>query len=198
MRSETSTEPNTVWRSAVAEFRTAWEFTREAEGLDKLYDDPRGGKTRWGISQKLLDRLGKSMRAEDLSEEDAEGIAREIFWDWYHYDEIDSQPIATRIFDLTFLHGPAGSHKAAQRAWNCLIRAVDLEKDPEELLLYHPLEEDGIFGKLTHKAIAVACTDGPRETAYLAALIAAQCGRLEDLDDERHERGWINRVLGRK
>jgi lysozyme family protein len=82
-------------------------------GLCNVGDDP-GGLTNFGISQKSYPNI--DIRA--LTPETAAAIYKRDFW---HYDAVQSQAMATKIFDMSVNMG----HAAIRILQTCLGITVD-------------------------------------------------------------------------
>jgi lysozyme family protein len=136
----------------MADFHRAIPAILEHEGgyVNDLTDP--GGATNYGISLRFLRKLNLldydvdkdgDIDAEDirkLPKEDAIQIYKTHFWDKYHYGDIHSLSVATKIFDMAVHMGPLQAHKLAQKAAN-LARWQKY------------VEVDGILGKQTLNAI---------------------------------------------
>ena len=68
-------------------------FDWEGGYSDDTFD--RGGKTKFGISQKAYPALD----IENLTQKQAQGIYKEDYWDQINGDELNNQAIAEMIFD---------------------------------------------------------------------------------------------------
>jgi lysozyme family protein len=110
--------------------------------------DP-GGPTNWGISLLMVEREGitaKQLGIPDLSPESfrkmpqsaAIAMYRLYFWDRYHYDQIQVQEMATKLFDAAVNIGPARAHRLGQYAANICGKH---------------LLADGILGPVTFAAL---------------------------------------------
>jgi lysozyme family protein len=73
--------------------------------------DP-GGETHYGISARSFPHID----IKNLTEHDAKEIYLERFWIPGKYEELEFQPIATKVFDLAVNMGPSAAHKIFQRA----------------------------------------------------------------------------------
>lgn len=92
----------------MANFDAAISTVLENEGgLVDNPDDP-GGLTNFGISQRAYPNLN----IRNLTREAASEIYRRDFW---RYDRIDSQPVATKLFDTHVNLGPVRAVSMMQR-----------------------------------------------------------------------------------
>lgn len=127
-------------------FNVAIKTVLRHEGLFVNRSHDHGGPTNYGISLAFLKENNIDINGdgvidiEDISaitEPKAIELYKEYFWDKYHYDQIDSFEIATKIFDLAVNMGPHETNEIAQRVVNKLINGSF--NQPK-------LIEDGILG----------------------------------------------------
>jgi len=109
----------------MANFEDAVEKTLENEG--GYVDDPKdpGGETKYGISKSSYPNVD----IKNLTKEQAKDIYRNDFW---MFDGIRSQPVATKLFDAYVNEG-----RLAIR-WAQYVSGVSV---------------DGFYGTITEKAI---------------------------------------------
>ncbi len=110
----------------MAEFVPAVEKTLLAEG--GYYHNPATGEyANLGITLKTLRSLGVLMTSgpatpedikfvKSLTEDEAKDIYWESYWDKLRLDEITSQDVANKVFDLAVNTGPGTAVKLLQRA----------------------------------------------------------------------------------
>lgn len=115
-----------------------------------------------------------------MSEEDAARLYELYFWNKYGYEQISSQSVATKIFDLCVNMGPIGAHKCAQRAVRSVSGSI--------------LVEDGILGNKSLSSI-----DNLDVFQYLSALKSEAAGhyrnvRLKSGNEKEFINGWLNRA----
>jgi len=91
--------------------------------------DP-GGETNFGISKRAYPNLD----IKDLTAAQAEEIYKRDYW---RYDGIQNQDVATKVFDMAVNSGPSAAHQLLQRALNGLGQALAV---------------DGVFGAQTLSA----------------------------------------------
>lgn len=129
----------------MADFKTAWLYTRENEG--GLTETDTGGVTKFGITQKTISEfLGEPLESvprsavEKLIEPQAMTIAQALYWKKIWGDQIDNQSIATALFDTAFNRGVLVAIRYAQMSFN---------SNP----LVKPIVQDGVMGEQTLSAI---------------------------------------------
>lgn len=181
----------------MADFGKAWEITRGFEG--GLVDNPadRGGITNRGISLKFLKELGDTDqdgyldgdlnhdglvdRADVLgvTDADARRLAYRLFWAKMRCDDLHSQGVAAKLFDLSLNMGPGAAALVLQRALRaCLC----------------PIKEDGLIGPKT-----IAAANSVDEAPLVAAMRseAAAIYRMivaRDSTQGTFSKGWLSRA----
>jgi lysozyme family protein len=153
----------------MSEFAPAIAVVLEHEG--GYFDDPRGGPTKYGISQRSYPNLV----IRDLEQKDAEVIYLNDWWRKYEYQRIESQTVATKVLDAAVNMGARPAHRCAQRA----TRAVRQRH----------IAEDGILGPISVNAI-----NESDECCLLAAYRSELAAHYRMIGDSRFERGWLNRA----
>jgi len=102
----------------MAIFEMALAFTLLAEGNYVFDALDRGGPTMRGITLATLSAYrGKPQTAADvqaLSLEETQAIYKKMYWAPIKGDSIIRQPVATVIFDMAVLCGPAQAIRMAQ------------------------------------------------------------------------------------
>lgn len=134
--------------------------------------DP-GGETNFGISKRAYPNLD----IKNLTEDQAKEVYRRDYW---RYDGITNQDLATKIFDMAVNMGPPTAHRLLQMALNGLGQGVGV---------------DGVFGPQT-----LAATNGIDPAALLRELRARAAVRYADIVVGNHaERtfllGWMRRAV---
>ena len=174
----------------MADFNIAIKTVLEHEG--GWTDDPNdaGGPTHYGITLPVLRAEGDAGdidRDGDIDVEDirqltpqmAQQIYRAQWWERYGYGRIDSQAIATKIFDLAVNMGARQAHMIAQRA----LAANGM-----------PVAVDGVLGPITRNALNAA------PVVSLLAAIRSEAAGVYRLILARHpdyqtfEVGWLRRA----
>jgi lysozyme family protein len=111
-------------------------------------DDPNdsGGKTRFGVTERLARVYGYVGPMNEMPFEFARKVYFEQFWKQLKLDEIAelSRPLANEVFDTAVNCGPAVAVKFLQRSLNVFNR---LEQD------YNDVEIDGLIGPMTMHAL---------------------------------------------
>jgi len=132
--------------------------------------DP-GGETNFGISKR-------SYPEEDianLTQQRAAEIYESDWWNRYGYARINSQRIATKVFDLSVNMGSKWGHRILQRA----VRAAK----------GHTLVEDGILGP-----VSIASINACNPYMLHAALRSEAAGYYRSLGKAEFIKGWLNRA----
>ena len=111
-------------------FEQAAKYTFEEEGVSSDHPDDRGGKTKYGISQRAFPDLD----IENLTQDEAKQIFREKYWEGPGFDRIPDDVLAVKTFDHGVNLGPGAAGKLLQRALN--------DVSPTE----EPLVTDGKIG----------------------------------------------------
>ena len=107
-------------------FETAAKYTLEEEGLFSNDPDDKGGKTKFGISQRSF----PDVDIDNLTRDGAKGIYREKFWEDPGFDRIPDDVLAVKTFDTGVNMGPRAAGKLLQRALNDVSPAEEhLETD---------------------------------------------------------------------
>lgn len=168
----------------MADFDKAFAYLTPLEG--GYSDDPadRGGATRYGISLRFyrenVDKYAGEEDIQNLTRGEARDLYYLYFWEPLSLDQLDSQPVANRVFALAVHAGLRPAVRVLQRALN------------------HSgwkLEKDGVLGPKTLNA-ANATADNPLvqdlrlETYEFYQEILSRRTQLE-----RFRRGWARRAM---
>lgn len=108
----------------MADFHKAALITFKNEGYG---NDPHDQKTRWGIIKSDLIGRFANWDLDSITKDQALEIYKESYWDKLNLDQIESQPLATKVFDQSL---PIGIYKAArflQKALNLCGQDVNLD-----------------------------------------------------------------------
>lgn len=132
----------------MSEFLPAFEFMIPHEGGYAFVEGDRGGKTKFGISQAAYPNLD----IESLTLDDAKEIYENDYW-CNMYARIESQAVASKVFDFAVNMGQKQAHVLLQRACGECDHAVSV---------------DGYFGEQT-----LAAVNAIPETNLLMAYRAA-------------------------
>jgi lysozyme family protein len=162
----------------MANFDTAIITVLKHEG--GYVDDPHdvGGATNFGISQRFLDTIkgyNGIILVKDLTQNDAIQIYHTHWWDKCSYDKINSQSVATKVFDLAINMGAYMAHTAIQRAVRAASGLV--------------LDGDGKLGQHSIDAINQCNQD-----ILLAALKSEAAGYYRRINNPHEQDGWLNRA----
>ena len=169
----------------MAEFEIAIERTLQWEGGYSTDPHDPGGETLFGISRKMhpewsgwsrVDELKKHFSGSGLTgvlnadgglRESAKQFYEENFWD---YDEIDSQVVANKVFDLGV---NLGEHTAVKMLQQCV-----------------GVKDDGIFGNKTLEAV-----NGCNGAVLLEKYEGTADTYYRSLDNfSRYGKGWLRRL----
>jgi lysozyme family protein len=159
----------------MSEFKPAFERLMRDEG--GWFDDPRGGPTNRGLTQKFLDDRGIKKRVQDLTLDETAAIYLEHVWEEYRIGQFADQDLASEYFNMAVLSGPSPATKCLQRALCAAAKNPSLLKD------------DGVLGPITRRQVNLA-----RVCCLQAAFRSEQAGYLRDIDDPVNERGWVRRA----
>jgi lysozyme family protein len=100
----------------MSDFDQAISYVLQNEG--GFVDNPSdpGGRTKFGITQKLLDLTITGKDVADITSSDAASFYKVNFWLKYHIDQLADQMMATCILDMAVNCGPHQAVTAAQLA----------------------------------------------------------------------------------
>lgn len=172
-------------------FATALAATIGIEGGYSDHPSDSGGKTNFGVTEKLARAYGYNGDMHNFPIEFAVRIYREHFWDAMRLDEIavHSPRIASELFDTGVNAGSATAVKLLQRSLNALNRQG---RDFSDITV------DGLVGRLTistlHTFLTFRFKDG--EHVLLRALNALQAVYYMELSERREKDedfmfGWL-------
>ena len=157
----------------MARFEDAIETVLRHEG--GFVDDPAdaGGETKYGISSRAY----PGVDIAGLTKEQACEIYKRDYW---QYDGIENQEVATKVFDLAVNMGQKQATKLLQRAAN-VCGAV--------------LRDDGLLGPAT-----VLAVNGSKPDCLLTELRAQAAMfycelALKNPSQGRFLRGWLRRAV---
>jgi lysozyme family protein len=164
-------------------FQRALEFVLSNEG--GFVDDPKdhGGATKYGITQQTLGMwLRKSVSKDDVKLM-SRTLAGEIYFNFYwcslSCSLIDSESIATMLFDAGVLFGTRTSALRAQLALN---------------QLGHPLTADGYIGPITRQVLSTVRADS--FAVFFVSQLKQRIKEIVEKDpsQEVFQAGWVRRV----
>ncbi|MDP1554981.1 MAG: glycosyl hydrolase 108 family protein [Hyphomonas sp.] len=164
-------------------FETALAFCFKWEGGYSDHASDRGGKTNYGVTEKVfhdwLDSRGEELRpVKEITHDEVRAIYWSDYWRAARCDRLKRQ-LDLLMFDASVNHGPGGAAKLLQRALNALGET---------------LKVDGAIGGQTFAAIA------RHETKALAKQYLAERRALfhriveKDPGQGVFLKGWLNRV----
>jgi lysozyme family protein len=163
----------------MADFGPALEFLLPHEGGYSNNPADKGGPTNYGITQATARRNGYNGDMRELPQETAAAIYQGEYWPGL--EQIQSQAVASKIFDLRVNFGVSGGNRLAQEAANNLVEP--------------PTALDGRWGPDT-----VATINAADPAAMLDELATAAAARYQAIVDndpsqETFLRGWMRRAL---
>ena len=140
-------------------------------------DDP-GGATNYGITLATAQRHGIRTKDElrDITPEQVEEIYRQDYW---RFNGLVNQRVATKLFDLAVNLGLASASRMAQEVLN------DLGAD---------LSEDGHWGPHTEAALNVAPSERLLDHLCREAADYYQALAAHRPTSEKFLRGWLARA----
>lgn len=131
------------------------------------WDDPVGGPTKWGISQRSYPHLD----IKNLTVEDAAKIYREDYIKPLNADMFEDG-VAYQLLDFAVNSGQNNAVKCLQKELN--------------------LVSDGIIGRKTMEAIL-----GRKESDLIQLIIASRLDFMTKLKNwPSNSRGWVRRMVG--
>jgi lysozyme family protein len=134
----------------MADFRPAFEAMIVHEG--GFVDDPadKGGRTKWGISQRSYPDLDIA----SLTQEDAAQIYHRDYWQPKPYGLIINQRVASKVFDMAVNMGFLQAHVLTQRACNELGKHVvaDGQLGPLSIQAINECDPDFLLDALRYQA----------------------------------------------
>lgn len=173
----------------MATFADAIETILAHEGGWAEHPNDPGGATNFGISLRWAKQQGMEVDidmdgdvdADDirkLPREEAINLYRKFFWSPF-YEQISSQDIATKVFDLRVNAGASQAHIVLQRA--CKAAGA-------------PITEDGLIGPGT-----IAACNKSHPQAVLAAFRSEQAAFYRVLVAQKSSfspflNGWLKRA----
>ena len=188
----------------MADFEKAYSITMKHEG--GYVDDPddAGGETYKGISRKynplwygwdVIDDYKDEEEFPHFLDDDDElqdyvmDFYKEHYWDVNRLDEVDSQMIATEMFDTGVNMGVRRASKFLQESLNYLNRN---ERNYPDLVV------DGIVGPASFNALDYILRSGDED--ILMTIMNVLQGRhyldymKKSPTQEKYARGWFKRV----
>lgn len=172
-------------------FRKALAYTLEIEGGWSNDPDDRGGKTNFGVTEKvwrdwcIIEKLPYKP-IESITVADAEALYKGLYWDVCRCGQLESARVAMEVFEIAVNCGVARAGELLQKSVNLL----------------HPdgtvLKVDGVIGRYT---LSAANSLIPKyEVALIGSLNVFQgmwyIGIQERNPSQRKFiRGWMKRCV---
>jgi lysozyme family protein len=177
----------------MSNFDTAILTVLKHEGLFVNDAQDPGGATNYGVSLRWLQSIGDldgdgfldgdfdldgDVDVDDIkamTQGDAIKLYRLHWWEKYHYEKINHQSIATKMFDFAVSMGSKQAHKCIQRAIRAASGIV--------------LNDDGTIGSKSLEAINSA-----NPSLLLVAYRSEAAGFYRTLNKPKFINGWLNRA----
>jgi lysozyme family protein len=172
----------------MADFAPAFAFLMDHEDRTrsgKVTDDA-GGRTRFGIAEKYHKDLPADFYTapKEYAIIAAEQIAYHEYWSPICGLEIESQPVATKLLDMSFDMGVKEAGVLVQRAINWLLRGSSA-----------CVSIDGVIGDRTVAAINRCMPADMVETlCNLSKIFYYQAAAKNPLQQDRNLDGWLTRA----
>lgn len=145
-------------------FDKCWEFTL---GVEKgFFDDPVGGPTMYGVTQRVARAWGYPGDMRHLPLEMAKNIARKEYFDKYQCGQLPT-PFALLVFDTAY-------HGGKPVRW--LQEAIGTTPD-------------GIIGAKT-----VAAARAANVGVVVALFCASRLNYMASIPGDLFDDGWMNRI----
>lgn len=168
-------------------FDRAVNYTLGQEGVFSNHSWDPGGKTKYGITEKLARRYNRDV--ESLTIEQAKAIYHSEFWRW-PFTSLD--PIAEINFDVAAELFDTAVNCGLYRAVRILQEALSTIFDRQEITI------DGVFGSASYKALVEVSRKYPRQ--LLGALNGFQFAyylhllRMGHPAAKKAIKGWMLRL----
>lgn len=157
----------------MALFEDAIQYVLSNEGVDSDDKADRGGRTRFGITRETARRHG--LDVTKLTIEQAKEIYRRDYW---MFDAVTDQRVATKMLDMVVNFGAFGGVKIIQKAIGVA-------------------PTDGVFGKLTTGAVNKTHPEDALERLSIGAAEQYVGIVRNDESQLRFLLGWIRRAIKR-
>lgn len=151
--------PRLLYPGEVMNFDHAIEYVLQNEGGYSDESSDRGGRTNYGITESLLQRVMPGTDIRTITEDVAKSIYKQVFWDFLKLDQLP-QLQATCIFDVAVNAGPGEAVKIAQTA--CGFVVFDGVMGPKTIAALQHVDDDTkwlhdfIFAVQMHLVVIVA------------------------------------------
>lgn len=146
------------------------------------HENDRGGKTKYGITERLARKYGYEGDMKNLAISEAKKIYKKAFWEKYDLNKIEDDQLAGRVFSFGINAGMTRVIRKLQEGYN--------------LLTDSNISEDGLIGPETLKAIN-SFNESDRLIDVVKALQAEYYIDIVRNDSSQHVflAGWLNRVF---
>lgn len=165
------------------EFKKAFNYVKYWEGGYSDHPEDKGGKTRFGITEKVARDQGYSGHMKDFPLNLARNIYYSEYWlkvrgnDLWEVDKI----LAAMVFDFAVNAGVYRSSLILQSTLNSKLKLTEGQ-----------LIEDGIIGSKTIKTIQ----DFMKQPSFNFLFITERCGFYCFKNNPSFIKGWIRRATG--
>lgn len=173
----------------MSKFDFAVQYTLELEGVFSNHKADPGGKTKFGITEKLWNAYWADEfvdtpcpAIETITKAHAIAVYKDVFWDHLRLDRVSDVYVATEVFDSAVNVGPGDAVKFLQRAIN-YCRLPDWER----------IKEDGALGPITRGKVKELIDLHYREN-LLIAMNGFQFIHYVEQDNPYMSRGWTERL----
>lgn len=153
----------------MARFEDSIDYVLVNEGGYVANPNDPGGETNFGISKAVYPNVD----VKNLTVDEAKAIYRKDYW---RYDALDNQRVATKLFDAAVNLGAMHAVKLFQQSLGALQAG--------------PVVADGIFGSLTAER-ANAANPEALVDEFKARLAVYYCS----LDRPQFLLGWLRRAV---
>lgn len=125
-------------------FTNAFKKLIQIEGVYSDIEFDYGGKTKYGITEKFLNKIKYFKNIEKLNVNDAKKIYKKYFWNKLNLDKIIDYNISFEIFEASVHCGTFIAAKITQKSINYIYKCLKIKNF---------LKIDGIIGNKTITAI---------------------------------------------
>lgn len=189
----------------MANFLTALQFTLKHEGSKLYIDHLTNERSRWGITQKLLIEIKFVPTDPDLlTMLQVEEIYQKFFWNINRLDEISSQLIASKVFDMAVNMGNRQAVKLLQASLNSVggQTVIDGVLGPftvvsvNEFLKKTESSEERLLTELVLKSVSFyhSLAANPKSKIWAAKSLKGWLARAEDIGIPEVDKSAFNQL----
>lgn len=175
----------------MSNFDFAVKHTLEAEGLFVNHPNDPGGKTKYGVTERMwteywAEEFGQTdtpcPAIETITRAHAIAFFKDVFWDALRLDRVKNKYIAAEIFDSAVNMGAGDAVKFLQRAINfCRLPG------------WGQIKVDGALGPVTRNAADRLANEG-HIIPLIKAMNGFQFAHYVGEDNPHMSRGWMRRI----